>query len=134
MSKVKINNEKMSELFTIILDGFGDLIRTDELKWGIADNFIQGCGENGVTFSIDESKFPKSVRRVTKEKPETGAPVEELAQKEQEQVQKTMEKSMAEPADISRRDMKAKGDAFNKFLKRDNSKKTGTTQPKTDKK
>ena len=128
MAKVKISKEKMSELFTIILDGFGDLIRTDELKWGIADKFIHGCEENGVTFSIDESKFPKSVRRVTKEKPETDTPVEELTLKEAEQVQKTMDTAMDAPADISSRDLKAKGNAFNKFLKRDNSKKSETSK------
>ena len=125
MAKVKISKEKMSELFTMILSDFGDLIRTPELKWGVAEHFIKGCEDNGVTFEIDEDLFPKNVRQVTtKPGEETETDTEKLVEKEKEAVQATFEEAQKAPATITGRDLKDKGDAFNKFLKKDKKVKT----------
>ena len=118
MAKVKISKDKISELFTLVLADFGDLIRTDELRWGIADRFIKACEDYGVGFEIDENLFPKEQIK-PKSKPNSKKMENELIEAEKIAVEVANKAVANEPADIQGKGMKAKRDSFDKFLKKD---------------
>jgi len=57
MSKVKVDN--INELFSQVLNKYGDLIPSADLRETIAQSFIEEVEGYGVTFTIDENKFPE---------------------------------------------------------------------------
>ena len=71
----------MAELFSLLLSEFGDLIASKTNRDRIAKEFIDACEHHGVTFTIDDSKFPSdSDIKKNEEKKES---VKEMEKEEQ---------------------------------------------------
>ena len=87
MSK-KQKVENVNELFSQVLGKYGDLIPSQELRDNIAQNFIEEVEGYGVSFHLEEDKFPT---RETKTKLE----------KETEKMVDTVKKDRTQPPSVS---------------------------------
>ena len=67
MSK-KQKVENVNELFSQVLGKYGDLIPSKELRDNIAQNFIEEVEGYGVSFHLEEEKFPTKETKTSLEK------------------------------------------------------------------
>ena len=111
MAKKRVGN--IDKLFSLLLSEFGDLIKLESTRDRISKEFIDACEEHGVTFHIDESKFPSDSKINSKQA--TKKAVKEMANED------SLAKQAVNPEEVftnaHTQNMKQKGASFKEGLK-----------------